>query len=295
MSRHGWLTWWLSLVIVVVLTAPAFPETTEDTKHPDPLDPFQQAVVDSLEFPERTTPQELLDAAIRAASVEALDPTSEFLEKFDEALDREPDKEETLAHLGESFQTAELSRLERFLKKTAQPEQAQAVAFLIDGMQNAAQRKRTDPSRLKQAAVDLGSENVFVRQQAATTLMEGGTYALPMLVEILMETVPALNETPSSEADFRTRALAETIIEESGERGVRALTAWLGSDDFQRFPGIIYALNILVDSGCLPAGKQTNPNAVAHLDLASVLFAPACIPEFSEATREGGIPTLSQA
>jgi hypothetical protein len=54
--------------------------------------------------------------------VEALDPTSEFLEKFDEALDREPDKEETLAHLGESFQTAELSRLERFLKKTAQPE-----------------------------------------------------------------------------------------------------------------------------------------------------------------------------
>ena len=102
-SRHGWLTWSLSLVIVVVLTAPAFPETTEDTKHPDPLDPFQQAVVDSLEFPERTTPQELLDAAIRAASVEALDPTSKFLEKFDEALDREPDKEETLAHLGESF------------------------------------------------------------------------------------------------------------------------------------------------------------------------------------------------
>ena len=292
MSRHGWLTWWLSLAIVVVLTAPALTETTEDTKHSDPLDPFQRAVVDSLKFPERTTPQELLDAAIRAASVEALDPTSEFLEKFDEALDREPDKEETLAHLGESFQTAELSRLERFLKKTAQPEQAQAVAFLIDGMQNAAQRKRTDPSRLKQAAVDLGSENVFVRQQAATTLMEGGTYALPMLVEILMETVPALNETPLSEADFRTRALAETIIEESGERGVRALTAWLGSDDFQRFPGIIYALNILVDSGCLPAGKQTNPNAVAHLDLASVLFAPAYIPEFSEATREAAFQLL---
>jgi hypothetical protein len=227
----------LALAIVVVLSAPAFTETTEDTKHPDPLDPFQRAVVDSLKFPERTTPQELLDAAIRAASVEALDPTSEFLEKFDEALKKEPDKEETLAHLGESFQTAELSRLERFLKKTAQPEQVQAVAFLIDGLQNAAQRKRTDTSRLKQAAVDLGSDNVFARQQAATTLIEGGTYALPMLVEILMKTVPALNETPLSEADFRTRTLAETIIEDSGERGIRALTAWLGSDDFQRFPG----------------------------------------------------------
>lgn len=292
MARHGWLTWWLALAIVVVLSAPAFTETTEDTKHPDPLDPFQRAVVDSLKFPERTTPQELLDAAIRAASVEALDPTSEFLEKFAVALEKEPDEQETLAHLGESFQTAELSRLERFLKKTAQPEQVQAVAFLIDEMQNAAQRKRTDTSRLKQAAVDLGSDNIFTRQQAATTLIEGGTSALPMLVEILMNTVPALNETPLSEADFRTRTLAETIIEDSGERGVRALTAWLGSDDFQRFPGIIYALNILVDSGCLPAGKQTNPDAVASLDLASVLFAPACAPEFAAATREAAFQLL---
>ena len=56
-ARHGWLTWWLALAIVVVLSAPAFTETTEDTKHPDPLDPFQRAVVDSLKFPERTTPQ----------------------------------------------------------------------------------------------------------------------------------------------------------------------------------------------------------------------------------------------
>ena len=294
MARHGWLTWWLALTIVVVLSAPAFTETTEDTKHPDPLDPFQRAVVDSLEFPERTSPQELLDAAIRAASVEAFDPTSEFLEKFDEALEKEPNEEETLAHLGESFKTAELSRLERFLKKTAQPEQAQAVSFLIDEMQNAAQRKRIDASRLKQAAVDLGSDNVFARQQAATTLIEGGTYALPMLIEILMETVPALNEMPLSEADFRTRTLAETIIEDSGERGIRALTAWLGSDDFEWFPGIIYALNILVDSGCLPAGKQTNPDAVANLDLASVLLAPACAPEFTAATREAAFQLLGK-
>ncbi|MEO2001714.1 MAG: response regulator [Pirellulales bacterium] len=292
MARQGWLTWWLSLGIFVVLSAPAFTETTEGKKRSSPLDPFQWAVVDSLRYPKRTTPQELLEAAIRAASVEALDPTTNFLEQFDQAFEKEPDKEATLAQLGEFFQTAELSRLERFLKHAAHPEQADAIAFLIDGMLDAAQRRRTDVSRLKQAAVDLSSDNVFARQQAATTLIEGGTYALPMLVEILMETVPALNETPLSEADFRTRTLAETIIEDSGERGVRALTAWLGSDDFQRFPGIIYALHILVDSGCLPAGKKTNPDAVANLDLASVLFTPAFAPVFAAATREAAFQLL---
>ena len=142
MARKGWLTWWLSLGIFVVLSAPAFTETTEGKKRSNPLDPFQWAVVDSLRYPKRTTPQELLEAAIRAASVEAFDPTTKFLEQFDEALAKEPDKEAALAHLGESFQTAELSRLERFLKQTAQPEQADAVAFLIDGMLNAAQRRR---------------------------------------------------------------------------------------------------------------------------------------------------------
>ena len=194
MTRFGWFTWWSSLVIIVVLSPPAFTETTEDTKQHDPLDSYQQAVIDSLKFPERMKPQELFEAAIRAASVEALDPTLEFLKKFDVALEKEPDKEETLAQLGEFFQTAELSRLERFLKKNTLPEQSRAVSFLIDGMQNAAQKKRTDSSRLKQAAVDLGSEKFFVRQQAATTLMQGGTHAIPVLVEIFMKTVPAFNE-----------------------------------------------------------------------------------------------------
>ena len=292
MARQGWLTWWLSLGIFVVLSTPAVAETTEGKKRSNPLDPFQWAVVDSLRYPKRTTPQELLEAAIRAASVEALDPTTEFLEQFDEALAKATDQDATLAQLGEYFQTAELSRLERFLKHAAHPEQADAIAFLIDGMLNAAQRRRTDTSRLKQAAVDLGSDNIFSRQQAATTLMEGGTYALPMLIDILRETVNATDKTPLSKADLRTRKLAETIIEDSGERGVQALIAWLGSDDFQRFPEIIHALSILVDSGCLPAGEETNPHAAANLDLASVLFAPACIPEFSKATREAALQLL---
>jgi len=211
-ARQGWLTWWLSLGIFVVLSAPAFAETTEDKKRSDPLDPFQWAVVDSLRYPKRTTPQELLEAAIRAASVEALDPTTEFLEQFDEALAKEPDQDATLAQLGEYFQTAELSRLERFLKHAAHPEQADAIAFLIDGMLNAAQRRRTDTSRLKQAAINLGSDNIFSRQQAATTLMEGGTYALPMLIDILRETVPANDETHLSRPIYGRESLLKQLL-----------------------------------------------------------------------------------
>lgn len=287
-ARQGWLTRWLSLGIVVALATPALADSTKDKK----LDPLQWAVVDSLRYPERTTPQELLEAAIRAASVEALEPTLEFLDKFDDAFAAEPDKEETLAALGGYFQTPELSRFQRFLKRNAPSEQVDAVTFLMNGIQAAAQKKRIDADRLRKAAVNLRSDDIFTRRTAANTLMEGGTYALPMLIDLLMETGSDQNQTSESKSDFRSRKLTEEIIGQLGERGVRALVAWLGSDDFKRFPGIIAALNILVDSGCLPAGRTTNPNASAELDVASVLFAPAFIPELGDLTRAAAMRLL---
>ena len=287
-ARQGWLTRWLSLGIVVALATPALADSTKDKK----LDPLQWAVVDSLRYPERTTPQELLEAAIRAASVEALDPTLEFLEKFDNAFAAEPNKEETLAALGGYFQTSELSRFQRFLKRTAPPEQVDAVTFLMNGIQAAAQKKRIDADRLKKAAANLQSDDIFTRQKAANILMEGGTYALPMLIDLLMETGSDQNRISESKSEFRSRKLTEEIIGQLGERGVRALVAWLGSDDFKRFPGIIAALNILVDSECLPAGRTTNPNTSAELDVASVLFAPAFIPELGDSTRAAAIRLL---
>ncbi|MBT6458823.1 MAG: response regulator [Planctomycetaceae bacterium] len=288
MARQGWLTRWLSMGIVVALATPALADSTQDKK----LDPLQWAVVDSLRYPERTTPQELLEAAIRAASVEALEPTLEFLEKFDDAFAAEPNKEETLAALGGYFQTPELSRFQRFLKRTAPAEQVDAVTFLMNGIQAAAQKKRIDADRLNKAAVDLQSNDIFTRQKAANTLMEGGTYALPMLIDLLMETGSDHNRLSESKSEFRSRKLTEEIIGQLGERGVRALVAWLGSDDFKRFPGIIDALNILVDSRCLPAGRTTNPNASAELDVASVLFAPAFIPELGDSTRSAAMRLL---
>ena len=73
-SRQCWLTRWLSLGIAVALATPALADSADDTNGASALDPLQWAVVDSLRYPERTTPQELLEAAIRAASVEALEP-----------------------------------------------------------------------------------------------------------------------------------------------------------------------------------------------------------------------------
>ncbi|MDA7938203.1 hypothetical protein N9B71_03975 [Pirellulales bacterium] len=292
MARQGWLTRWLSLSIVVALSTLVFAESIKDKNDASVLDPLQWAVVDSLRYPERTTPQELLEAAIRAASVEALEPTLEFLEKFDDAFAAEPDKEETLAALGTYFQTPELSRFQRFLKRTAPPEQVDAVVFLVNGLRAAAQLKRTDSNRLKKASIDLQSDDIFMRQTAANTLMEGGTYALPMLVDLLMDTGSDHKQNSLSKSEFRSRKLTEEIIGQLGERGVRALVAWLGSDDFKRFPGIIDALNILVDSGCLPAGRTTNPNASAELDVASVLFAPAFISELGDSTRVAAMRLL---
>ena len=291
-SRQCWLTRWLSLGIAVALATPALADSTDDTNGTLALDPLQWAVVDSLRYPERTTAQELFEAAIRAASVEALEPTLEFLDKFDDAFAAEPDKEAILATLGGYFQTSELSRFQRFLKRSAPPEQADAIAFLIQGLQAAAQKKRINSDRLKKAAVDLQSDDIFTRRKAETTLMEGGTYALPMLVDLLMNTGSGHNQIPLSKSEFRSRELAKELIGQLGERGVRALVAWLGSDDFKRFPGVIDALHILVDSGCLPTGRTTNPNASAELDVASVLFAPAFIPELGDSTREAAIRLL---
>ena len=103
MSRQCWLTRWLSLGIAVALATPALADSTDDTNGTSALDPLQWAVVDSLRYPERTTPQELLEAAIRAASVEAIEPTLEFLDKFDDALRQSLIKKRSLQHSVDIF------------------------------------------------------------------------------------------------------------------------------------------------------------------------------------------------
>ncbi|MFM7290110.1 MAG: hypothetical protein ACKO6B_02625 [Planctomycetia bacterium] len=49
-------------------------------------DPLAQAVLDSLAFPPRTAPEDLLDAAIRATDVEAYDVASRYFARLVEQL-----------------------------------------------------------------------------------------------------------------------------------------------------------------------------------------------------------------
>jgi CheY-like chemotaxis protein len=248
-----------------------------------PLDSMQWAVVNSLTHPERTTPAELLDAAIRAAKVEALAATLDFLDRFDRALAAEADPEETLAELGETIAAHQLRQLERYLKTAAPLDRATAVSTLVSGMQQAAWQQRTDPARLRQAGNTLGSDDPEQRQQAADILLRGGTAALPVLVELLMQPAPEGDDPQQAIQFVQRRRLTRQIIGRLGTPGTEALIGWLGSADFDHFPGVIAALDVLVDRGSLPT--ETSPDAATSLTVADVLLGPALIPEFAAAIR----------
>ena len=248
-----------------------------------PLDSMQWAVVNSLTHPERTTPADLLDAAIRAAKVEALAATLDFLDRFDRALAAEADPEATLAELGETIATHQLRQLERYLKVAAPPDRATAVSTLVSGMQQAAWQQRTDPARLRQAGTDLGSDDPEQRQGAADILARGGTAALPVLVELLMQPAPEGDDPQQAIRFVQRRRLTRQLVGRLGLPGTRALIGWLGSADLDHFPGVIAALDVLVDRGSLPT--ETSPDAAASLTVADVLLGPALIPEFAAATR----------
>ena len=240
------------------------------------LDPFQAAVVDSLRFPERTTPAELLEAAVRAAAVEALEPTLEFLDRFDKALAAAADPDAALAALGDRFPAAEINRLKRFLRAAAPPEDAAAVSELARLMQQAAEQRRADPDRLAAAATDLQSDSRSSRRQAVETLTRGGTAALPELIDLLARPAPAADDPEQAAAFVRTRRLTRQIVGQLGSRGTEALITWLDAGPLETLPGAIATLDLLVDRGHLPAGGP------AAVDLASGLLpvaTAAAIPE----------------
>lgn len=277
----------LAVIVGIVGTeswaqVPAVTQATE-TDADQPLDPLQWAVINSLTSPERTSPAELLVAAIRAAKVEVLAATIEFLDKFDLALANSADPDATLAELGETISFTELRQLERYLKATAPPDRAVAIGALLSGMRQAAYLRRTDPERLRQAAADLKSNDLEKRKQAADTLLRGGTAALPALVDLLMEPAPGADAAQEAIRFVETRRLTRQIIGRLGLPGTRALISWLGSADFEHFSGVIAALEVLVDRGVIPSILTSE--ADADLALVDVLLGPALIPDLPVATR----------
>ncbi len=228
---------------------------------PAPLDPLQQAVVDSLEIPRRTTPSELLEAAIRAADVEAVDAGAAAFERLADALagagDRLPD---LLADLGDAHDTASLGRLERTLA-TRVPKVRDVVAAIRD----ASALRRRDPQRLAAAAAGLSSASDRERRAAAALLAAGGLDALPTLVDVL-----------SRADDPRARDLARVLVRDLGPAARQPLVAWLGTDDVERWPALIEAM-----SATGPLG-----------DDAVFLLAPATVADAPAAARDAALAAL---
>ena len=227
---------------------------------PERLDPLQQAVVDSLAFPRRTETADLLDAAIRAADVDAGGVALDYFREVVAALDAAGDERlDRLADLGDSFDGAALDRLERCLV----PRDAR-VGPAIAAIRTAARLRRRDPKRLAAAAEALANDSPAVRREALQQLAQAREDALPTLVNLL--------QAPGSD---QARELARGLIRHLGPDARQPLLAWLGADDIGHWPGIIEALD-----------------ASDADDIETFLLAPALVPDTPPAAREAAIRAL---
>ena len=225
------------------------------------LDPLQQAVVDSLDIPRRTTPADLLEAAIRAADVEASAAADEAVKRLGATLagagDRLPD---LLADLGDEFDTAALARLERAVSGR-EPKAREILAAIRD----AAALRRRDPTRLAAATTALASGSARERSAAAEALARAGVDALPALLDVI-------GRPPHP----RARDLALGLVRDLGAAARQPLVAWLGSNDVDRWPAVIDAL------------AATGPIA----DDAAFLLAPATVADAPPAVRAAALAAL---
>ncbi len=217
-----------------------------------PLDPIQRAVVDSLEAslssPGGETPQTLLDAAIKAADVEALSAAESYLARLATLADEAgADGPDMLADLADTADEASLRRLDR-----AVGSRQAAAARLVRGMLQAGQLRRRDPQRLARAAEELGSPAANVRRAALEQLARAGVDALPVLVPLL---------DPVAEAGPR-RDLAGGLVARLGSDARQPLLDWLGVGDPATWGGVIEALR-----------------AADAQDIETLLFAPALVPD----------------
>ena len=255
---------WCVVALATVCVAPA---SAADGVRPMP-DPLAQAVIESLAFPPRTTPPALLDAAIRAADVEAYDVAARYFSKFADALEKSGDKRlDLLADLGDTADPASLRRLERVLG-----DRDEDVRPVVQAMREASRERRRDPARLKRAADELASDKPATRAAAFDQLARAGVDALPVLVDLLQS---------EDAAQERSRQLARELIRTLGTDARQPLLAWLGSDDVQHWPGVIEAL----------AASVTHDDAAL---VAEHLLAPALVADAPPAVRDRANRVLKQ-
>jgi hypothetical protein len=229
-----------------------------------PLDPLQQAVVESLAAAARETPAELLDAAIRAADVEAAGAAQEWFGRLMAALEQAGEgRLDLLADLGDTTDAAALSRLEHLLR-AREPAVTKAVAAIRE----AARLRRRDPQRLSAAAEALASPSADTRLAAADELARARIDALPALVPILQ------SHDPSDSLRIRQ---ARELVALLGDEAREPLLDWLASDDVASWPGVIEALD-----------------ASGTTDIDSFLLAPALVADSPPAAREAARRVLAR-
>lgn len=195
-------------------------------------DPLTQAVVDAVAVPPPKTPRQLLDAAIRTNDVEAFDASLGYWKQFVQSLaDAGDGRNELLAELGDRADSGELRRLEWTLGPR-DPDVLPVVQALLE----AASLRRRDPKELARAIEDLRSDSPQTRTAATDRLGRTGLDALPALVDLLQSTDPE---------GTRARNIARGLVRSLGVDARRVLVAWLGSNDIDRWPGVITALDAL--------------------------------------------------
>ena len=196
---------------------------------PRPLDALQQAVVDSLAAEQRDTGSEMLDAAIRAADVDADEVALEWFRRtLDAVAEAGEGRDELLADLGDSADQAALLRLARHLR----PLDADAPQ-LIDAMRDAARDRRRSPARMKLAAEALASTKPEVRAVGVAELSKAGIDGMPALIEVLASAEPGKRVA---------RVLAREIVADLGPDARQPLLAILASPDIKGWQGAILAL-----------------------------------------------------
>jgi CheY-like chemotaxis protein len=266
-----------------MLTAGGSPAGTAFAQAPAPaasspaaplLDPWQQAVVDSLAFPRRTTPSDLLEAALRAADIEAFDVAIDYVARLATTIDQAGDRTgEVLADLGDAFPAARLAQLDRLLS-SREP----AVGRVMTAIRSAAAARRRDPVRLAEAAAGLASDDKAIRSEATRRLARGGSAAVPMVVDVLEAAPP----------DSREATIARELVAVLGSQARDPLLAWLGSDDVSHWAGVLRGLD-----------------AAGAADITDLVLAPALVPDTPPAARaaatailrrqEGSIPSREVA
>jgi len=256
---------WAALIAAAAVDVPPARAADESSLR---LDPLAQSVIQSLAFPPRTTPPALLDAAIRAADVEAYDVAASYFTRVVDLLEKAGNNRlDLLADLGDSTDAGGLQRLERVLG-----ERDADVRPIVQAIRAAARERRRDPARLKRDADDLASDTFATRAAACDRLTRTGVDALPVLIDLL-QTEDAGHE--------RARGLARQIVSTMGTEARQPLLTWLGSDDVEHWPGVIDALAALVTDD-------------ERADIAAYLLAPAVVADVPPAARDRAVGLLKQ-